>query len=152
MVPRKPKLIAAAAVPSAKVVVIGSSFIGMELASALKKGKKVEDVTEARLSSRLTDSAACLVGDAYSMSPQLEKLYRASGQPVPHMKRALELNPAHPLVAGLNKAVAAESERETLVPTAQLLYGLALLAEGGELKDPAAFAKTLADSLAAGLD
>ena len=42
-----------------------------------------EDVTEARLSSRLTDSAACLVGDAYSMSPQLEKLYRASGQPVP---------------------------------------------------------------------
>ena len=38
-----------------------------------------EDVTEARLSSRLTDSAACLVGDAYSMSPQLEKLYRASG-------------------------------------------------------------------------
>lgn len=111
-----------------------------------------EDITEARLSSRLTDSAACLVGDAYSMSPQLEKLYRASGQPVPHMKRALELNPAHPLVAGLNKAVAAESEREALVPTAELLYGLALLAEGGELKDPAAFAKTLADSLAAGLD
>ncbi|MFT4199139.1 molecular chaperone HtpG [Gordonia sp. (in: high G+C Gram-positive bacteria)] len=107
-----------------------------------------EDITEARLSGRLTDSAACLVGDEYSMSPQLEKLYRASGQPVPHVKRALELNPDHPLVAGLNTAIADEKGRDALVPTAQLLYGLALLAEGGELADPAAFAKTLADVLA----
>ncbi|GED98100.1 molecular chaperone HtpG [Gordonia crocea] len=111
-----------------------------------------DDVTEARLSTRLTDSAACLVGDAYSMSPQLEKLYRASGQPVPHVKRALELNPDHPLVVGLNKAVADEGSRDGLKQTAQLLYGLALLAEGGELADPAAFAKTLADSLATQLD
>lgn len=111
-----------------------------------------DDVTEARLSARLTDSAACLVGDAYSMSPQLEKLYRASGQPVPHVKRALELNPGHPLVVGLNTAFGDEANRAGLVPTAQLVYGLALLAEGGELTDPAAFAKTLADALAAQLD
>ncbi|QKT07423.1 molecular chaperone HtpG [Gordonia sp. X0973] len=109
------------------------------------------DITEARLSSRLTDSAACLVGDAHSMSPQLEKLYRASGQPVPHVKRALELNPKHPLVTGLRTAVADEAARDALVPTAKLLYGMALLAEGGELDDPAAFAKTLADHLAAQL-
>ncbi|GAB09393.1 chaperone protein HtpG [Gordonia araii NBRC 100433] len=111
-----------------------------------------DDITEARISSRLTDSAACLVGEAHSMSPQLEKLYRASGQPVPHVKRALELNPKHPLVAGLRKAFGDEGARDGLRPTAQLLYGLALLAEGGELPDPAAFAKTLADQLAAQLD
>ncbi|MFT3900154.1 MAG: molecular chaperone HtpG [Gordonia sp. (in: high G+C Gram-positive bacteria)] len=110
-----------------------------------------EDITEARLSSRLTDSAACLVGDEFSMSPQLEKLYRASGQPVPHVKRALELNPAHPLVGALRSAVADEKARADLVPTAELLYGLALLAEGGDLKDPAGFAKTLADALGAQL-
>ncbi len=111
-----------------------------------------DDITEARLSTRLTDSAACLVGDAYSMSPQLEKLYRASGQPVPHIKRALELNPKHPLVTGLQTALGEdESAREALVPTARLLYGMALLAEGGELDDPAAFAKTLADALSAQL-
>ena len=111
-----------------------------------------EDITEARLSNRLTDSAACLVGDAYSMSPQLEKLYRASGQPGPHVKRALELNPNHRLVVGLNAAIASNPERADLEQTAQLLYGLALLAEGGELSDPSAFAKQLAGALADQLD
>ncbi|MCK0440750.1 molecular chaperone HtpG [Gordonia alkaliphila] len=110
------------------------------------------DVSETRLTKRLTDSAACLVGDTFSMSPQLEKLYRASGQQVPHMKRVLELNPDHPLVTGLAKAYAdAGEERSGLVPTAQLVYAMAVLAEGGELADPAEFAKLLSDTLVAGL-
>ena len=102
-----------------------------------------DDVSETRLSSRLTESPACLVGDTFSMSPQLEKLYRASGQEFPKSKRALELNPDHPLVAALNKAYGA-GDHEQLVPTAKLLYGMAVIAEGGELDDPAEFAKLLA--------
>ncbi|WP_238419688.1 molecular chaperone HtpG [Gordonia sp. 'Campus'] len=112
-----------------------------------------DDVSETRLSSRLTESPACLVGDTFSMSPQLEKLYRASGQEFPKTKRALELNPDHPLVGALNTAYAA-GDHEQLVPTAKLIYGMAVIAEGGELDDPAEFAKILAgrltDSFAAG--
>ena len=105
-----------------------------------------DDVSETRLSSRLTESPACLVGDTFSMSPQLEKLYRASGQEFPKSKRALELNPDHPLVAALNKAYA-NGDHDKLVPTAKLVYGMAVIAEGGELEDPAEFAKLLAGSL-----
>ncbi|MGW0038586.1 molecular chaperone HtpG [Gordonia sp. NPDC003376] len=110
-----------------------------------------DDITEARLSKRLTESAACLVGDDFSMSPQLEKLYRASGQELPKSKRALELNPDHPLVAGLNKAFAASDDHAPLVPTARLVHGMALIAEGGELDDPAGFARLLADELTSSL-
>lgn len=110
------------------------------------------DVSATRLSKRLTDSAACLVGDTFSMSPQLEKLYRASGQEIPHVKRVLELNANHPLVTGLAKAYGDGSDEHTaLEPTAKLIYSMALLAEGGELADPAEFAKLLSDTLVAGL-
>ncbi|MEE3850093.1 molecular chaperone HtpG [Gordonia sp. LSe1-13] len=111
-----------------------------------------DDVNEARLSSRLTDSAACLVGDTFSMSPQLEKLYRASGQELPKSKRALEVNADHPLIVGLNKAFAASDDHTDLVPTAKLLYGMAVIAEGGELGDPAEFARLLAGTLTESLD
>lgn len=110
-----------------------------------------EDITEARLSSRLTDSAACLVGDTYSMSPQLEKLYRASGQVVPKAKRILELNAGHPLITGLNEAFGADTDHTGLQSTAKLLHGMAVIAEGGELGDPADFAKLLAGELTASL-
>ncbi|MGC4932158.1 molecular chaperone HtpG [Gordonia sp. DT30] len=106
-----------------------------------------DDITEARLSKRLTESAACLVGDDFSMSPQLEKLYRASGQEVPKTKRALELNADHPLVVGLNKAFDAAGDHDGLTEKAKLVYGMALIAEGGELDDPAAFSRLLAAEL-----
>ncbi|MGX7730708.1 molecular chaperone HtpG [Rhodococcus sp. 2H158] len=107
-----------------------------------------EHVKQVRLSSRLTTSPACLVGDTFAMSPALERMYRASGQPVPHTKRILELNPDHPLVTALRDAHAQRADDPTLGETAELLYGTALLAEGGELDDPAAFARLLADRLA----
>ena len=106
------------------------------------------DVKEVRLSSRLTSSAACLVGDAYDVSPTLEKMYRAMGQDMPHTKRILELNPTHPLVSGLQKAHEERKDDAGLAETAELLYGMALLAEGGELSDPSRFIRLLADRLA----
>jgi molecular chaperone HtpG len=107
-----------------------------------------EEVKEVRLSSRLTTSPACIVGDEHDMTPTLEKMYRAMGQEVPHTKRILELNPTHPLVTALKRAHEAGAESEGLKETAELLYGMALLAEGGELKDPARFTKVLAERLA----
>jgi molecular chaperone HtpG len=107
-----------------------------------------EQVKDVRLTHRLTTSPACLVSDADDITPTLEKMYRAMGQDVPHVKRILELNPAHPLVTGLRTAHEQRADDPALPETAELLYGTALLAEGGDLDDPARFAKLLADRLA----
>ncbi|OKI81733.1 molecular chaperone HtpG [Micromonospora sp. CB01531] len=111
-------------------------------------GALADSVKEVRLSSRLTTSPACVVGDAHDMTPTLEKMYRAMGQEVPRVKRILELNPTHPLVTGLRKAHEQGGDQSALTDTAELLYGMALLAEGGELADPARFTRILADRLA----
>ena len=106
-----------------------------------------ENVKEVRLSSRLTTSPACIVGDAYDVTPTLEKMYRAMGQGLPQIKRILELNPTHPLVSGLQKAHSERKDDAGLAEAAELLYGMALLAEGGELSDPSRFIRLLADRL-----
>ncbi len=117
-------------------------------------GKTLEsNVKEVRLTSRLTTSPACLVGDVFDFTPQLERMYRASGQALPESKRILELNPTHPLVTGLRDAYTAKKadadadSAPELAETAELLYGTAVLAEGGELKDPAHFAHILTNRL-----
>lgn len=109
-----------------------------------------DHVKEVRLSTRLTESPACLVTDAFGITPALARMYRASGQVVPAGKRILELNPQHPLITGLRQVQQNsddESTRTQLAETAELLYGTALLAEGGALEDPAKFAGLLADRL-----
>ena len=106
-----------------------------------------ETVKEVRLSSRLTTSPACIVGDTHDLTPTLEKMYRAMGQELPPIKRILELNPEHALVTGLREAHASRPEDAGLAETAELLYGMALLAEGGELADPSRFIKLLAGRL-----
>jgi molecular chaperone HtpG len=107
-----------------------------------------EHVKEVRLSTRLTSSPACLITDTFGITPQLARMYRASGQEVPVGKRILELNPGHPLVTGLRQTLADSAPSDGLAETAELLYGTALLAEGGALDDPARFAALLADRLA----
>jgi len=105
-----------------------------------------EQVKDVRLSSRLTSSPACIVGDSYDMTPTLEKMYRAMGQEMPQIKRILELNPKHELVMALRDAHAAE--KPDLAEAAELVYGMALLAEGGDLTDPPRFTKLMATRLA----
>ncbi|GAA3505322.1 molecular chaperone HtpG [Streptomyces prasinosporus] len=105
------------------------------------------DVKEVRLSTRLTRSPACLVADADDLTPALENMYRAMGQEVPHSKRILELNPDHALVKGLNEAYSEREDRSELTDTAELLYTLAVVAEGGRPKDPARFVGLMADRL-----
>ncbi|MEV5902540.1 molecular chaperone HtpG [Streptomyces sp. NBC_00015] len=106
-----------------------------------------EDVKEVRLSSRLTVSPACIVSDANDLTPALENMYRAMGQEVPRALRILELNPDHLLVKGLNQAFKEREDRAGLAETAELLHGLAVLAEGGRPKEPGRFVKLVADQL-----
>ncbi|WP_329406931.1 molecular chaperone HtpG [Streptomyces sp. NBC_00704] len=106
-----------------------------------------DDVKEVRLSSRLTVSPACIVSDAHDLTPALENMYRAMGQEVPRARRILELNPDHVLVKGLNQAYKEREDRTGLAETAELLHGLAVLAEGGRPKEPGRFVKLVADHL-----
>lgn len=112
------------------------------LATTLK-----DEVKEVRLSSRLTTSPACIVADEHDITPALARMYRAMGQDVPEVKRILELNPDHPLVVALHRAYQERPDDEHLPETAELLVGTALLAEGGEPRDPARFARLIADRL-----
>jgi molecular chaperone HtpG len=107
-----------------------------------------EHVKQVRLSTRLTTSAACLVGDAHDLTPTLEKMYRAMGQDLPTVKRILELNPTHPLVTALRQAHQANPDDPALAEIADLVHGSALLAEGGDLPDPAHFTRLLTNRLA----
>ena len=107
----------------------------------------LDDVKDVRLTTRLTSSPACLVSDTDGLTPALEKMYRAMGQELPPVKRILELNPQHPLISGLRTAHDQRAGDPGLTETAELLYGTALLAEGGDLDDPARFASLLADRL-----
>jgi molecular chaperone HtpG len=108
-----------------------------------------DNVKEVRLSTRLTQSPACLITDTFGITPALARMYRASGQAVPVGKRILELNPKHPLVMGLRQAHQNRgADDSSLDGTAELLYGTALLAEGDVPEDPAKFAALLADRLA----
>ncbi|NMO92792.1 molecular chaperone HtpG [Actinomycetospora sp. TBRC 11914] len=110
-----------------------------------------DDVAEVRLSTRLTTSPACLVGEVGAIPPQLEQMMRQMGQEIPVQKRTLELNPGHPLVENLRAAHEAKPDDAGVAETASLLYDMALIAEGGELKEPSAFVGKLAQRLAATL-
>jgi molecular chaperone HtpG len=106
-----------------------------------------EEVKEVRLSSRLTVSPACVVSDADDMTPALRNMLRSMGQEPPPSKRVLEVNPGHALIAGLRDAHAERAADADLAATAELLYGMALLAEGSQLSDPSRFTKLLAERL-----
>ncbi|KAA8964603.1 molecular chaperone HtpG [Mycobacterium sp.] len=111
-----------------------------------------DHVKEVRLSTRLTESPACLITDSFGITPALARMYRASGQVVPVGKRILEINPKHPLIIGLQQAHKNRGDDDAklaeLADTAELLYGTALLSEGDVPEDPAKFAGLLADRLA----
>ncbi|GAA1081512.1 molecular chaperone HtpG [Tsukamurella spumae] len=114
--------------------------------------KTLEDkVSGVRLTSRLTSSPACLVGGEFDLSPQLEQMYRASGQEVPRTRRTLELNPDNALVLALREKVGDGEPADDLQDAAEILYGTAVLAEGGAVDDPAEFAAVLARQLARNL-
>jgi len=99
-------------------------------------GDKVKDV---RITHRLTDSPACLVVDDTDMSANLERMLKAAGQEVGGTKPIFEINPEHPIVVRLND----ESDDARFGDWSSILFDQALLAEGGQLEDPASYVKRL---------
>jgi molecular chaperone HtpG len=97
-------------------------------------GDRVKDV---RVTRRLTESAACLVADEHDMSANLARMLKAAGQPAPASKPILEINPRHPVVARLKE------ETRHFDDWAKVVFDQALLAEGGQLDDPASFVKRI---------
>ena len=97
-------------------------------------GERVKDV---RVTARLTSSPACLVADAHDPGANLQRILRSVGQDVPRFKAILEVNPDHPMVQRL------KYEEKRFGEWAELLFDQALLAEGGQLDDPAGFVKRL---------
>ena len=103
-----------------------------------------ERVKEVRVTHRLTDSPACLVTGEGDMSANLERLLKSAGQAAPTVKPTLEINPSHVLVTRLNS----EADEARFADWANLLFEQALLAEGGQLDDPASFVRRLNGLLA----
>jgi len=95
-------------------------------------------IESARLSSRLVESPACLVVSDFGFSRRLEKILKQAGQAAPALPPVLEINAEHPLVARLKTAGDAEFD-----DLAAHLYDQSVLAEGGQLEDPAAFVRRL---------
>jgi molecular chaperone HtpG len=94
-----------------------------------------DQIQDARLTQRLTTSPACLVTESHAMSANLERILKSVGQEVPAGKPILEINAEHPLLARLNT----EADSGRFDDWVQLLFDQALLSEGGQLDDPAAF-------------
>ena len=107
-----------------------------ELTERIKKslGTRVKEV---RVTMRLTESPACLVADESDIGGNLARILKAAGQKVPESAPILEINPSHPIVLRL------KHEENRFDDWAALLFEQALLAEGGELEDPAGFVKRL---------
>jgi molecular chaperone HtpG len=108
-----------------------------ELAPFVERVKKSlgDRVKDVRITRRLTDSPACLVADEHDLSANLARMLKAAGQAAPGTKPILELNPKHPVVERL------EHEERHFDDWASVLFDQALLAEGGQLDDPAAFVR-----------
>lgn len=107
-----------------------------------------EDVKEVRLSGRLKASAACLVHEEGDLSPALEAMLRQAGQTIPERKPILELNPEHPVLERLSARFAADPADARIAGAARLLFGQAVLAEGGQLADPSGFAELVNELMA----
>ena len=99
-------------------------------------GDSVKDV---RVTLRLTDSPACLVADEHDMGANFQRMLKAAGQNAPPSKPILEINPHHALVQRLKE----ESDEARFGDLAKILFDQSLLAEGGQLEDPAGFVKRL---------
>ncbi|MEM1089189.1 MAG: molecular chaperone HtpG [Pseudomonadota bacterium] len=110
-----------------------------EAAPLLERLKKAldEQVEEVKVSSRLTDSPSCIVLAEHDMALHMQQLMKQAGHEMPGSKPSLEINPDHPLVA----RAAAATDDERFSDWAHLLFEQALLAEGGQLSDPASYVK-----------
>ena len=108
------------------------------LLSSLKV--QLPEVSDVRLTGRLTDSASCLLADEHGPSAHLERLLRRAGEYTPEAKRVLELNPDHPAVTAVLKLYTTDPADGRVARFGRLLFEQAVLVEGSRLPDPVGFA------------
>ncbi len=98
-----------------------------------------DGVKEVRVSNRLTESPACLVVGDYDMSANLQRVLEQLGQNAPKTQPILEINTDHPLLQRMDQ----EPDEDVFSDLSRILFDQALLAEGGQLEDPAGFVHRL---------
>lgn len=98
-----------------------------------------DKVQEVRVTNRLTTSPACLVVGKDDMGAQMRKILEQAGQAMPETKPIFELNPEHSLVQKLDL----ESDEDRFADLVEILFDQSMLAEGGQLLDPAAYVHRL---------
>ena len=98
-----------------------------------------DDVEDVRVTTRLTDSPACLVVTDDDMGMQMRRILESAGQEVPGAKRVFEINPEHPLVIRLND----EPDLDRFADLTKVLFDQAKLAEGTQLEDPGSYVQRL---------
>lgn len=120
--------------------------VNKDFEAVLKQIKDVlaDKVSDVRLSHRLTESPACLVADVYGMSLNMERIMKDAGQGMGMgmgmgRKPIFELNPTHPLVVRMKE----EQDDNRFADLTHILFDQAILSEGGQLDDPAAFVHKL---------
>lgn len=107
----------------------------------IEKMQKIlnDKVEKIKISSRLTDSAACIVLNEQDMALYMQQLMKQAGQEIPSSKPTLEINIEHPIY----KKLQAEKDKGKFADWASLIFDQALLAEGGQLEDPSGFVKRM---------
>ncbi len=110
-----------------------------------------DKIKEVKPSSHLRGSVSCLSGDAYDLSAYMEKLMKATGQSMPANKRILELNTNHPVVEKIQQIFEKNKDDAVLKDYSQLLYDLAVIAEGGKIENPSTFNKMIGDLMASAI-
>lgn len=96
-------------------------------------------VKEVRVTHRLTDSPACIVVDEHDMNANMQRILQSLGQPMPESKPIFEINPDHKIVSRLK----GETDDDQFAEWTNILFEQAVLAEGGQLEDPAKFVQRL---------
>ncbi|MDH3537571.1 MAG: molecular chaperone HtpG [Gammaproteobacteria bacterium] len=112
----------------------GAEKLVKRMKDALKD--KAEDV---RVTNRLTDSPACIVLNEQDMAMHMQRILKEAGHELPSSKPILEINPDHPIVKKLD----GEKSKKKFADWSSILFDQALLAEGGQLEDPASFVAKL---------
>jgi molecular chaperone HtpG len=123
---------------------VAQEEVNKDFEAVLKQIKDVlaDKVSDVRLSHRLTESPACLVADVYGMSLNMERIMKDAGQGMGMgmgRKPIFELNPTHPLVVRMKE----EQDDSRFADLTHILFDQAILSEGGQLDDPAAFVHKL---------
>ncbi|MGD9152101.1 MAG: molecular chaperone HtpG [Gammaproteobacteria bacterium] len=112
-----------------------------DYAGMLEQIKKIlgEKIKEVRITSRLTTSPACIVADEYDLNMNMKRILQSIGQDIPESKPIFEINPEHAIV----KRIKNETDDERFKEWIEILFEQSVLAEGGQLKDPATFVSRL---------